>query len=200
VIAFEEGEPRSSLLPEEEVMTLDWTPQRKAQFALGRSCARRAMRQLGIAEQAILFDDDGAPIWPERTVGSISHKRQSALVAVGLSTMFSGIGIDVEIVSGSEQATLESECASEAERSQAADLTGRYGAAGVVFLAAKEAYYKFQFPLRRAFLRWTDVSVTFAGNEFTVELAGGVQECQGVVIGVFPWLAALVTNRLKTKA
>jgi 4'-phosphopantetheinyl transferase EntD len=74
--------------------------RRRREFAAGRWHARRALRELGVQEPSIPRGDDGAPIWPEGFVGSISHtmdgERVFAVAAVARVCDLLAVGIDVE--------------------------------------------------------------------------------------------------------
>lgn len=70
--------------------------KRMRDFALGRECAHRALRRLGMPIDAILRRDNGAPRWPDGVVGSITHTRGYAAAAVASAARFLGIGVDAE--------------------------------------------------------------------------------------------------------
>jgi 4'-phosphopantetheinyl transferase EntD len=72
------------------------TPRRQAEFAAGRHCARLALSHLGIEPQPILKDPAGAPLWPHRIVGSISHTQDLIAAVVARRQKVLAVGIDVE--------------------------------------------------------------------------------------------------------
>ena len=72
-------------------------PARKREFALGRWCAREALRRLGIHDYALLTGSGNEPLWPPGIVGSISHYEGYCGVAVARRTAAQAIGIDVEL-------------------------------------------------------------------------------------------------------
>lgn len=72
---------------------------RQHEFACGRYCAHRALEKLGRKGEAVLRDEDGAPIWPEGVVGSITHSRGTCVAVVEEHHRLGGIGIDIESVS-----------------------------------------------------------------------------------------------------
>ena len=57
----------------EEIHVAQSAPKRRRDFALGRSCARAALAELGHGEAVIAKGDDGAPLWPPGIAGSITH-------------------------------------------------------------------------------------------------------------------------------
>jgi 4'-phosphopantetheinyl transferase EntD len=130
------------LAPEEEALVAKAAAKRRREFALGRCCARKALAALGHDNAVIGRRDNGAPLWPDRVVGSITHTSGYAAALVADASLFSGMGLDAERVGGvtpnlwprlfdaAERDYLES--LDEADRRLAATL----------FFCAKEACYK----------------------------------------------------------
>ena len=61
------------LYPEEEAVVAKAVDKRRREFAVVRSCARRAMEKLGVPPQPVLPGERGAPGWPAGLVGSMTH-------------------------------------------------------------------------------------------------------------------------------
>jgi len=78
-------------------------PKRRREFALGRACARAALKGLGHGDAVIGKRANGAPIWPNGIIGSITHTASYAASLVGEARHFSGIGLDAERVGGVTQ-------------------------------------------------------------------------------------------------
>jgi 4'-phosphopantetheinyl transferase EntD len=186
-----------ALLPEEAAATRDWTPQRQLQFAAGRLCARRGLARIGCSPCPILFDTDGAPVWPPGVVGSISHKRQHCIAVIGRSSAVRSLGVDLErdII---EPAETEAEiarrvCGTASERRQASLLRGTVRSPGTLLLSAKEAFFKFQFPLTRTQLDWADVELRVEESQFQARATA--RTCVPNSTGVFAfaggWLASV---------
>jgi 4'-phosphopantetheinyl transferase EntD len=78
--------------------------ERMRELETGRTYARRALSQLGINNVELPVGPDRAPLWPIGIVGSLTHVRGRqeghCAVAVGRSSSFRAIGIDVEYDSG----------------------------------------------------------------------------------------------------
>ena len=70
------------LFPEEEALLLRAVSKRRNEFALSRTCARRALANIGVAPCSILRTSDRAPIWPSGIVGSITHCKSYTAAAV----------------------------------------------------------------------------------------------------------------------
>jgi 4'-phosphopantetheinyl transferase EntD len=84
------------LYPEESHFVRSSSIKRRREFAVGRSCAHRALAQLGWHAVAIGVRPDLSPEWPDGIVGSISHTEGYAAAAVARQQHCSNIGIDVE--------------------------------------------------------------------------------------------------------
>jgi 4'-phosphopantetheinyl transferase EntD len=89
--------------PAEEMLMAPWGQKRRRDFTLGRSCARAALSKLGHDSVAIGRDKNGAPLWPEGVVGSITHTTGYAAALVARLGQFSGVGVDMERVGGVTQ-------------------------------------------------------------------------------------------------
>ncbi|RUX91055.1 4'-phosphopantetheinyl transferase superfamily protein [Mesorhizobium sp. M7D.F.Ca.US.004.01.2.1] len=147
------------LLLEEELSLGNVVPARRREFRAGRFYARQALQGFGAGGIVIPIGDNRAPVWPTAIVGSISHTRNLWVVAVGSSTEFLGVGIDIE-----EDSPLSCELARLV--SDAAELEGREEIEGglgcdlpKLLFVIKEAFYKMYFPLTGRFLAFHDVRV-----------------------------------------
>jgi 4'-phosphopantetheinyl transferase EntD len=85
------------LAEEQELLTSRVAPERRREFAAGRSCARSALNQLGLPVGPILRGDAGRPLWPPQAVGSITHCRGYCAAAAAPADRFTALGIDAEI-------------------------------------------------------------------------------------------------------
>lgn len=135
-------------------------PVRLREFAMGRSCARRALRALGAQAAAIPRGIDRAPEWPAGVVGSISHCRGYCVAAVAWRAVHAGVGIDVERFQRLP-ADILSIVVSPSEADQLRAL-GKFDLAewATVAFSAKEALYKCYYPLARRILEFHDVALT----------------------------------------
>jgi 4'-phosphopantetheinyl transferase EntD len=179
------------------------SPSRLVQFGLGRAAARHALRRLeressfsasaassssplmSLGEAPLLIDSFGAPIWPERTTGSLSHTRRfeggqrrgifSAVAVVGASSHYHSVGIDLEdsdrllspeivkkVASPSEAEWVLAEQVSPPPNT--ADLPARSRL--LFLLSAKEALYKAIFPLCHQYFGFLDAELVLGGEEF----------------------------------
>jgi 4'-phosphopantetheinyl transferase EntD len=198
VIEAGAGDAAGGLLPEELTATQAWAPHRRAQFSLGRRLARSALRRLGQGPVPILFGAEGEPLWPPGFVGSISHKRECCVVVIATSKKLLGVGVDLErdAQDSAEADIVRRVCASERERAQSRTFAASFASPGTLFLAAKEAFYKFQFPLTRMRLDWEDVVVSFSPpHSFTaLERSAPPIVAHGAYVVAEGWIVAAVAK------
>lgn len=149
----------AALLPEEAACIGRSVPTRAQEFAAGRQCARRALQEFGIEDFPLLVGERREPLWPEGIVGSITHTAGICAVAVGERRCFAGIGLDIEIAGRVKRELWPKICVAE-EMAWLASLgdSERAGAATLVF-AAKEAFYKSQYPVAREWVYFHDVRI-----------------------------------------
>ncbi len=88
--------PVPELHPAEEELVTGASERRRREFAEARRCAREALEALGVPAGPILATRDGAPVWPEGVVGSITHKDGYCAAVVGRAAELTGLGIDAE--------------------------------------------------------------------------------------------------------
>ena len=166
VVTAESGDELRPLLPGEGGLVADAVPSRRAEFTAGRTCARAALRRLGLPEQAILADDRRAPLWPTGVVGSITHCAGFTAAAVAWRRDIATLGIDTEPLGELDDADAAI-VATTAERQRASDQLGTD--AGRLLFSAKESIYKAWHQLTRRWLEFHDVTVSVTrGGTFTV--------------------------------
>jgi 4'-phosphopantetheinyl transferase EntD len=157
-VLHEPGDPRL-LLPEEARSVEGAVPARVQEFAAGRQCARIALAELGITGAPLRAAPDRSPVWPRGIVGSISHTRGHCAAVVGRSDTFLGLGLDTERLEAVRSALWPRLFVpSELERLEALPAARRALAAALGF-AAKEAFYKLQYPLVRERLGFDAIAI-----------------------------------------
>jgi 4'-phosphopantetheinyl transferase EntD len=146
--------------------------KRRLEFAAGRVLARRALETFGLGQAAIPVGAKREPVWPEGIVGSISHTKGFCGVAVARASEVRGLGFDVERVPD-VKLSLASHIATDDERDGVQRALGRSPAEALALLfSAKEAFFKFQYPISRTWLGLLDARVTAQGR--SLALAPGV--------------------------
>jgi 4'-phosphopantetheinyl transferase EntD len=134
--------------------------KRYQEFAAGRTCARRALLQLGVPPKPILPGPNREPLWPKGVIGSITHCDEYVAAAIAREGRIVALGIDAE-----ENLPLPSgfiDLVSSGER----DSSRRQDVRGVcwdrLLFSAKESVFKAWFPLFRTWLEFSDVLVRIA--------------------------------------
>ncbi|WP_326768352.1 4'-phosphopantetheinyl transferase superfamily protein [Streptomyces sp. NBC_01591] len=164
--------PDAALLPGEEELTRGFVEKRLREFATARHCARRALGSLGIAPVPILKGERGAPLWPEDTVGSLTHCTGYRAAVVARRTEVLTVGIDAE-GHAPLPGDVHNNIALVTEQRREREL--RLAHPGIhwdrLLFSAKEAVYKAWFPLTHRWLGFeeADIELRLDGS-FTAEL------------------------------
>lgn len=154
----EEAVPRlvdDELFAEERAHIARAVDKRRAEFGMARVCARRALARLGIPPQPLVPNEDRAPRWPAGVVGSITHTKGYCSVVVARSEHCRSVGLDAEQDVPLSEALIAKICTP----SERAFLRERAECDAIVYFAAKEAYYKCQYPLTKSYLDFQDVEL-----------------------------------------
>ena len=134
--------------------------KRRREFLAGRTAARRAMHQLGLAEQPVPMADDRAPIWPEGLVGSISHSDTLCLAALAARRDVPAIGLDIEPATSLAPDLIPEICTWSERAWLSRQPRNRRGQMAKLIFSAKECAYKCQYPTSGALLEFHDLEVT----------------------------------------
>jgi 4'-phosphopantetheinyl transferase EntD len=162
------------LMPAEAACVERAAPKRRQEFAGGRLCARRVLAEFGVTNFALEVGADRLPLWPDGVVGSITHTAGLCAAVAAASTRFAGLGVDAEVINDVNPELWPTICGSR-ELLWLGPLPQREQAlAAALIFAAKEAFYKSQYPLTKEFLDFHDLHVEPADwgapqGEFAVE-------------------------------
>jgi 4'-phosphopantetheinyl transferase EntD len=150
------------LHPEEERAVAGAAEKRRRDFVLGRACAHAALGRMNRDDGPIARADDGAPVWPARIVGSITHTQGYAAAVVAAAADFAGLGVDAERIGGVTQ-DLWPRLFDVGEQD---DLTRHPDPSrlATILFSAKEACHKAG---RERVLRFHDLHVRLGENNFT---------------------------------
>ena len=147
------------LYPEEAAHVAKAVATRVQEFAAGRLCARRVLAEFGVLNYPLEAAKDRQPLWPANLVGSITHTEGFGAAVAAEKQHVAALGIDSE-VAGRVKAELWPCICTEGE---IAWLETRAplerGVAATLIFAAKEAFYKCQYPLTAEWLNFHDVTV-----------------------------------------
>jgi len=164
VAAQLQGRAPEGLLTESEALSVSHcAPKRIADFTAGRLCAHRALAAFGVADFSLLPAPDRQPLWPPGYVGSITHTEGYSAAVVGPAAQFRSLGVDAETIA-SVHAELWPRILGEVERRELVQLAtpqARERTAALIF-AAKEAFYKCQYPLTAEWLEFEDLHIESA--------------------------------------
>jgi 4'-phosphopantetheinyl transferase EntD len=179
-----EAEPReveAALLPAEQQVVARAVAKRRMEYAAGRTLARHALERAGFEAApsfAILQDEQRAPLWPEGFTGSITHTVGRVAAAAVSTSLFRGVGLDVErdapLSPGVAKRVLTPEDEAMLARLPAADRAF----AGKLVFSAKECAYKCQYSLTQTYLgfdaMWVELDLT--GSAFVAHFRREVGE------------------------
>lgn len=133
--------------------------KRQREFIAGRTSARMALMQMGYTNQPVPRSASRAPLWPEGVVGSISHNSHYCVAVTSLSSLYTGIGIDIESPVGLSPDLVNLVC-TPSEREFLSHRSGPVrGKLAKLFFSAKESVYKCIFPIFSEQLEFTDVEI-----------------------------------------
>lgn len=162
--AFGDEQP-GELFAEEVTPVRHAMARRRREFALGRTCARRALARLGFDAVPIPAGPKREPIWPEGSVGSITHCRGYCAAAVGLTETYMAIGIDAEPNMALLPGLLD-KIALPGERDHVRQLGPRVAWDRLLF-CIKESVYKVWYPITALWLAFEQVRVDIDADSGT---------------------------------
>ncbi len=139
---------QDGLFPDEEKLIEKAVESRRREFATARVLARSAMSELGHAPGPILRGSQREPLWPQGTVGSLTHADACAAACVARQEAVKSVGIDIELADRVGE-HLHGKLFRPPERQWLSTREAKY--AGLLF-SAKEAVYKATFPLVGKFI------------------------------------------------
>ncbi|APU14946.1 MULTISPECIES: 4'-phosphopantetheinyl transferase family protein [Actinoalloteichus] len=163
VVAVERRDdpPEATLFPAEEAVVAAAVDKRRREFRTVRHCARLALAELGLPPAPLLPGERGAPVWPARIVGSMTHCAGYRAAAVARTSAVVSVGIDAEPHDRLPEGVLAA-IALPAECDRHATLART--AQGVhwdrILFSAKESVYKTWFPLTGRWLGFEEADIT----------------------------------------
>ena len=164
IVAMETRQPGDPALlsAAERVQIARARPKRAGEFTAGRLCARRALAAFGREGWDLLAGPDRAPRWPPDMVGSISHVEGYCGAVLAARSRFRSLGLDVELDSRVTAELHEQVLTAAERRCLATAEPGHLNRWATLGFAAKEAFYKCQYPLTGEWLDFIDIEIDFA--------------------------------------
>lgn len=155
--------PNPILLYQQEIACVSHCAQKRIlDFTAGRLCARLALEELGVSGFPLLSTREGPPLWPSGIIGSITHTDGYSAAVASRSGECVGLGLDAERFAAVSEELWPLICTqAELARLERLPVERRRAEAGLVF-AAKEAFFKCQFPLAREWIEFEEVEVQVA--------------------------------------
>ena len=141
-----------------------FAPKRRREFGAGRAIARMALAQIGIRNAPLPVSEYKYPVWPDGTIGSISHTSDLVGAAVAYARDYRSIGFDLEAGHAVEPEICQT-IMRDNELSKAADYPDRDLA--TVYFSCKEAVYKAVYPSVKEFLEFLDVEIAIGQGTFS---------------------------------
>ncbi len=135
--------------------------KRQREFAAGRDCARAALSQVGLPEQAILADANGVPIWPEGALASLSHSRGYCAAVATDSKRLRMLGLDLEQTNRLSRSAMARVVHPSEEEAYVQDSQQR----ATLIFCAKEAFFKAQFPGWQTYGNFHDMQLAVEGGQ-----------------------------------
>ena len=140
------------LTPEENSCIAGVAPKRRNEFSTGRWLAHQLFPKFDVRQFNLLPGEKRQPEWPPHLVGSITHTDSHAVVAIGRKTNLLGIGIDME-ERGRLTNKISRRILTVTERRRYPDVDP------TLIFSAKEACYKFLFPLVSEYVDYLAIEV-----------------------------------------
>jgi 4'-phosphopantetheinyl transferase EntD len=160
--------PRSVLTKDELRSVSHCANKRIDDFTRGRACARRALSELGMSHFSVLAGEKREPVWPPGITGSITHTTGFAAAVVARRSEVQALGIDCEVIASVDADLWERICTpTERARLEQLPQAQAQRQAALIF-AAKEAFYKCQFPVSREWVGFEDVTIEVSGDGFRI--------------------------------
>ncbi|MHC3471453.1 4'-phosphopantetheinyl transferase family protein [Streptomyces sp. 7R007] len=161
----DDGSEPAPLYPEEEAVVAQAVAKRRREFALVRSCARRAMEKLGVPPQPLLPGERGAPGWPPGLAGSMTHCEGYCAAVLVRATDLASLGIDAEPHQPLPEGVLDA-VALPAEAARLRRLAAERPSVhwDRLLFSAKESVYKAWFPLTGQWLDFSEADIDVFGD------------------------------------
>lgn len=145
-------------------------PKRQQEFLAGRYCAYEALvmleahRQKMPGDKILAVGNSRAPLWPEGTVGAISHSDHLVGAIAAYSSDALGLGLDFEAIMTDERGRrLARRVCTSMEWQMIQDRTSAAQPLGwwvTLLFSAKESLYKALFPHHQEFVGFQAVDIT----------------------------------------
>ncbi len=155
--------------PQEQQLVANAVASRRAEFFSGRHYARLILRQINCQDAPILRGEKGNPLWPENTLGSISHDLGQVIVAVMAAGSHRGFGIDLVLDPARVEPSLEYLIARPEELSLVRQFAPDVPALALAF-SLKESVVKALSPSIDRYLDFMDIELSLKDGQLSAYL------------------------------
>ncbi len=137
------------------------SPDRIIEFLNGRNTAHLALNKLKfINNSPILIGKNREPLWPENTIGSITHCLGYCAAAVAYKKNIIGIGIDAELNSKINKNIIPTtQTPIEQSRNIKLQLSHHDVCINKIVFSAKESTFKFIYPFIQHYISFNDIEI-----------------------------------------
>ena len=145
--------------------------KRDVEFRSGRLAAQCSLSQIGV-DGDVGVAKDRSPIWPDQSVGSISHSDAYVWAIAGLQSDMQSVGVDTEpIADANTLEHLKQEILLPHEEQLALQQGIDERTAFTLIFSAKESFYKCVYQIHPVFFGFHTVTVESVDSEtITLEL------------------------------
>ena len=150
--------------------------KRANEFSTGRLLAHTLLAQHGYAGTPVPASPDRMPVWPADILGSISHSRALAAVALckHASTDITGLGIDIERANA-VKAKLAPKILTAADAGRLSSDETLASLERTLVFSAKEAIFKAIYPQTQRWFYFLDVDLQLEGDSFAARVSNGCE-------------------------
>jgi len=171
VIASARISAADTLHPAERSFVAGAIDSRVAEFASGRSCARKALHRLGMTgSPAIPVGSWREPVWPPGFTGSITHDAGVCIAAAARKSDHPGLGIDLLDMRHMVESDVMAVVATAAEAERSNELSKDPVLAMKTLFCAKETVVKIASPQLGRFIDMTELELVWKGPEFSTRI------------------------------
>jgi len=159
------------IFQEESIFIEHAIPKRKREFIAGRTCARKALSDIGIHGCRILVGKKREPLWPEGVTGSITHDGNHAVAVVAKTNSISMVGVDL-----SDRSPLNHELIRMVCTNEEIENINKFSLSDFVLdpfksiFSIKESVFKCLFPTVQEIFNFNDVLLIIRPDSSTVRV------------------------------
>ena len=163
---------RYKLDPEEESLLQAASNELyRSQFRAGRIAARHALEQIGMIGP-VLRGSRREPLFPDGSVGSITHSAEYSIAAAASCSAYLGIGIDLELRDRQLTHDISEVVCHKRERSWCEEKSDEKTLRSLMIFSSKEALFKAVYQLYGSFFGFQEAHLVWnkKSSHFVAEL------------------------------